>query len=46
MDPAGKIHTDLAKNMLYAIDARTKRRLDREYVLKDNDVIRIVSAVR
>jgi hypothetical protein len=46
MDLAGKIHTDLAKNMLYAIDARTKRRLDREYVLKDNDVIRIVSAVR
>jgi hypothetical protein len=46
MELAGKIHTDLAKNMLYAIDARTKRRLDREYVLQDNDVIRIVSAAK
>ncbi len=43
---AGRIHTDLAKNMLYAIDARTKKHLDREYVLKDNDVIRIVSAAK
>ncbi len=43
---ASKIHTDLAKNMLYAIDARTKRHLDKEYVLKDNDVIRIVSAAK
>ncbi len=46
MELAGKIHTDLAKNMLYAIDARTKKHLDREYVLKDNDVIRIVSAAK
>jgi hypothetical protein len=45
-DLAAKIHTDLAKNMLYAVDAKTKRRLDREYVLKDNDVIRIVSAAK
>ena len=43
---AAKIHTDLAKNMLYAMDARTKKHLDREYILKDNDVIRIVSAAK
>lgn len=43
---AAKIHTDLAKNMLYAVDARKKTRLSKEYVLKDNDVIRIVSAAK
>ena len=43
---AEKIHTDLAKGMLYAVDARTKRRLAKDYVLKDNDVIKIVSAAK
>jgi hypothetical protein len=46
LDLAGKIHTDLAKNMLYAIDARSKRRLGKDYVLSDGDVIKIVSAAR
>jgi len=41
---AYKIHTDLGKTFLYAIDARTKRRLGEEYVLQDGDVISIVAA--
>ena len=45
-DLAAAIHTDIAKNMLYAIDARTKMRLAKNYVLKDGDVIKIVSAAR
>jgi len=32
--------------MLYAVDARTKRRLSKDYVLHDDDVIKIVSAVK
>ena len=32
--------------MLYAVDARKKMRLGKDYELKDNDVIKIVSAAR
>jgi ribosome-binding ATPase len=46
VDLAAKIHTDLAKGMLYAIDARSKMRLGKDYVLNDNDVIKIVSAAK
>jgi len=46
LDLAQKIHTELAKNMLYAIDAKTKMRIGKDYILKDNDVIRIVSAAK
>jgi ribosome-binding ATPase YchF (GTP1/OBG family) len=46
VEMAEMIHTDLAKNMLYAIDARKKVRLAKDYVLKDNDVIKIVSAAK
>lgn len=45
-DLAETVHTDIAKNMLYAIDARSKRRLAKDYTLKDNDVIKIVSAAK
>ncbi|MEM3405287.1 MAG: redox-regulated ATPase YchF [Candidatus Micrarchaeaceae archaeon] len=45
-DLAMAIHTNLAKGMLYAVNARTKMRLKKDYVLKDNDVIRIVSAAK
>jgi ribosome-binding ATPase YchF (GTP1/OBG family) len=38
------IHSDLGETFVHAIDARTKRRLGEEYVLKDRDVIRIVAA--
>lgn len=39
------VHTDLGKGFIYAIDAKTKRRVGEKYVLKDNDVIKIVSAM-
>jgi ribosome-binding ATPase YchF (GTP1/OBG family) len=45
-DLAAQIHTDLAKGLLYAIDARTGLRLPPTYKLKDRDVISIVSATR
>ncbi|MDE1828010.1 MAG: YchF-related putative GTPase [Candidatus Micrarchaeota archaeon] len=45
-DLAAKIHSDLAKNLLYAIDAKKRMRLNKEYLLKDNDVIKIVSAAK
>ena len=37
---AAKIHTDLAKSFLYAIDAKKKIRIAKDYVLKDGDVIK------
>jgi len=43
-DLAKKIHTDLAKTMIHAIDARTGLRLPKEYILRDRDIIKIVSA--
>ena len=46
LDLAEKIHTNLAKGMLYAIDARTKMRLSKDYILKDNDIIKIVSTIK
>ena len=41
---AEKIHTDLGKGFLYAIDVRSKMRLGADYKLQNNDVIKIVSA--
>jgi len=43
-DLAGQIHSELAKKMIYATDARTKIRLPIDYTLKDRDVIKIVTA--
>lgn len=43
---AAKIHTDLAKGFLYAIDARTGMRLGGDHVLKDRDILKIVSGTR
>ena len=43
-DLAADIHTDLAKGLLYAIDARDGLRLPTSYHLKDRDVLSIVSA--
>jgi ribosome-binding ATPase len=43
-DLAYMIHADLVKGFLYAINVRTKQRLSAEYKLKNNDVIKIVSA--
>ena len=44
MDLARKVHTEMAEHMLYAINARTKERLSKEYRLADGDVIKIVSS--
>ncbi|ABN69951.1 GTPase of unknown function-like protein [Staphylothermus marinus F1] len=38
------IHTDLGKTFLYAINAKTKEKVGETYVLRDNDVIKIVAA--
>ena len=43
IDLAAMIHTELARNMLYAIDVRTGLRLPKDYVLRDGDVIKIVA---
>jgi ribosome-binding ATPase YchF (GTP1/OBG family) len=37
------IHTELGEGFLYAIDARSKLRLKDDYVLKDGDIVSIVS---
>lgn len=46
LDLAAEIHTELAKTMMYAIDARTGLRLPKDYKLRDRDVIKIVAAAR
>jgi len=46
VDLARKIHSDLAKTFLYAVDARTGLRLSSDYVLKDRDIVKIVSSGR
>ncbi|MDQ1281074.1 MAG: ribosome-binding ATPase [Thermoproteota archaeon] len=38
------IHSDLGDTFIYAVDARTKKRLGEDYVLKERDVIKIISA--
>jgi len=38
------IHTDLGEGFIYSIEARSKMRVGEDYVLKDGDVISIVSA--
>jgi ribosome-binding ATPase YchF (GTP1/OBG family) len=41
---AYKIHTELGESFIYAVDARSKRRRGEDYVLRDRDVMSIVSA--
>lgn len=43
LDLAFKIHTDLGNNFIRAINGRSKRILGREYVLRNNDVIKIIA---
>ncbi|MCX8204884.1 MAG: redox-regulated ATPase YchF [Candidatus Nezhaarchaeota archaeon] len=40
------IHSELGEGFVCAIDARTKRRLGEDYVLKDGDVVSIISSKR
>ncbi|MBI4360180.1 redox-regulated ATPase YchF [Candidatus Micrarchaeota archaeon] len=44
MDLAEKVHSDLKKGFLYAVDAKTKRRLGKDSELQDGAVVKIVSA--
>ncbi len=46
IDLAGRIHTDLAKGFLYAIDARSGMRVSAEHTLKNGDILKIVSGSR
>ncbi|MCL4437116.1 MAG: redox-regulated ATPase YchF [Thaumarchaeota archaeon] len=45
-DLAKEVHSDLARGLLYAIDARTGLQLPTNYQIKDRDVLSIVSAAR
>lgn len=38
------IHTELGDNFIYAVEAREKKRIGEDYVLKDRDVVSIISA--
>ena len=42
-DLAAIVHADIAKGFLHAIDCKTKQRIGGDHVLKDGDVIKIVS---
>jgi ribosome-binding ATPase YchF (GTP1/OBG family) len=43
LDLAFKIHTDIGKNFIRAIDAKRKIIIGKDYVLNDQDVIKIVA---
>ncbi|MEM2753560.1 MAG: redox-regulated ATPase YchF [Nitrososphaerota archaeon] len=45
-DLAYKIHSELGKGFLYAIDVRTKLRLGEKYQLKGRDVVSIVATTK
>jgi hypothetical protein len=46
LDLAYKVHTDIGKRFIGAIDAKTKKRVSAEYVLKNGDIISIQSAAK
>lgn len=41
---ANIIHTELGKGFIYAIDAKTKQRIGADHILRNNDIIKIVSS--
>ncbi len=45
-DLAYKVHTDLGRTFLYAVNARTHRRVGEDYELQFNDIIKIVATAR
>jgi ribosome-binding ATPase YchF (GTP1/OBG family) len=45
-DLAFQVHTDIGKGFLYAIDARSKMRIKENHILKNGDIIKIVSAAK
>lgn len=46
LDLARQIHTELARTMIHATDARTGLRLPKDYVLRDRDIIKIVAVAK
>jgi len=42
-DVAERIHTDIAKHYVAAIDAKTKRKIAKDHRLKQGDVVKIIS---
>ena len=42
-DLAYLIHTDIGKSFLHAIDAKNSKQLSADYVIKNNDIIKIVA---
>ncbi len=45
-DLAYKVHTDLGKTFLYAVNAKTKRRVGEDYELQFNDIVKIVATAK
>lgn len=43
LDLAVAVHTDIAEHFIKAIDVRTKRIIGKDHILKDNDIIKIIS---
>jgi len=43
LDLAYKIHTDIGDNFIRAINARTKQVIGKDYILKPDDIIKIVA---
>lgn len=41
-DLAKKIHTDISSTILYAVDCRKNKRISEKYILKNNDIIKII----
>ena len=44
IDLAYKVHTDIGDKFIGAIDCRTKKKIGRDHVLKDGDVIKILTS--
>jgi ribosome-binding ATPase YchF (GTP1/OBG family) len=38
------IHTEIGEGFIYAVEARERKRIGENYVLKDRDVVSIISA--
>jgi ribosome-binding ATPase YchF (GTP1/OBG family) len=45
-DLAYRIHTELGESFIYAVEARDKRRLGEDHILKNRDIISIISTKR
>jgi len=44
LDLARTVHSELAEGFLYAVDARTGKRLGADHVLRNRDIVKIVSS--